>query len=202
MWKCNVHERHSLARGGGGDRLTEYWCSENISLFRARFSRSNMLLSLALLLGISTAISSLPQPWFGLFFCIFVIVDCFDLSIFYYTVKSFYTLTSTFWSWDLPPRIENRTNKKHCHLLSSSTMVWSYSANIVITNQEAREIIKHCQRHNGPEDWVLLTKVTYLGHITSSYTYLDQTSSESWPRTNFKILTKPWNLVLKVWTKT
>ena len=96
MWKCNVHERHSLARGGGGDRLTEYWCSENISLFRARFSRSNMLLSLALLLGISTAISSLPQPWFGLFFCIFVIVDCFDLSNFYYTVKSFYTLTITF----------------------------------------------------------------------------------------------------------
>ena len=47
------------------------WCSENIFLFRARFSRSNMLLSLALLLGISTAISSLPQPWFGHFlhFC-------------------------------------------------------------------------------------------------------------------------------------
>ena len=62
--------------------------------------------------------------------------------------------------------------------------------------------IKHCQRHNGPEGWVLLTKVTSLGHITSSYTNLDQTSSESWPRTNFKILTKPWNLVLKVWTKT
>ena len=112
-------------------------------LFRARFSRSNMLLSLALLLGISTAISSLPQPWFGLFFWIFVIIDCFDLIIFQYTVKSIYTLTSTFWSWDLPPRIENRTNKKHCHLLSSSTMVWSYSANIVITNQEAIESIKN-----------------------------------------------------------
>ena len=27
---------------------------------------------------------------------------------------------------------------------------------------------KHCQRHNGPEGWVLLTKVTYLGHIASS----------------------------------
>ena len=25
---------------------------------------------------------------------------------------------------------------------------------------------KHCQRHNGPEDWVLLTKVTCSGHIT------------------------------------
>ena len=27
---------------------------------------------------------------------------------------------------------------------------------------------KHCQRHNGPEGWVHLTKVTSLGHITSS----------------------------------
>ena len=136
---CDKTEKGSV-RWTGWQNIA--WCSENISLFRARFSRSNMLLSLALLLGISTAISSLPQPWFGLFFCIFVIVDCFDLSNFYYTVKSFYTLTSTFWSWDLPPRIENRTNKKHCHLLSSSTMVWSSSANIVITNQEARESMK------------------------------------------------------------
>ena len=31
---------------------------------------------------------------------------------------------------------------------------------------------KHCQRHNGPEGWVVLTKVTPLGHITSSYTNL------------------------------
>ena len=27
---------------------------------------------------------------------------------------------------------------------------------------------KHCQWHNGPEGWVLVTKVTSLGHITSS----------------------------------
>ena len=49
---------------------------------------------------------------------------------------------------------------------------------------------KHCQRHNGPEGWVLLTKVTPLGHSTKSYTNLDQTSSESRPSTNFKISTK------------
>ena len=49
---------------------------------------------------------------------------------------------------------------------------------------------KHCQRHNGPEGWVLLTKVTSLGHITSSNTNLDQTSSESRPCINFKISTK------------
>ena len=53
---------------------------------------------------------------------------------------------------------------------------------------------KHCQRHNGPEGWVLLTKVTSLGHITSSYTNLDQTSSESRPSTNFKISTKHQHL--------
>ena len=49
---------------------------------------------------------------------------------------------------------------------------------------------KHWQRHNGPEGWVLLTKVTPLGHSTKSYTNLDQTSSESRPSTNFKISTK------------
>ena len=49
---------------------------------------------------------------------------------------------------------------------------------------------KHCQRHNGPKGWVLLTKVTSLGHITISYTNLDQTYSESQPSTNFKVSTK------------
>ena len=66
-------------------------------------------------------------------------------------------------------------------------------------------VSKHCQRRNGPEGWVLLTEVTSLGHITISYTNLDQIlSSESRPsinsnifakyqhlNLNFKILTKP-----------
>ena len=34
--------------------------------------------------------------------------------------------------------------------------------------------LKHCQRHNGPEGWVLLTKVTSLGHITNSYANLQK----------------------------
>ena len=38
-------------------------------------------------------------------------------------------------------------------------------------------IEKHCQRHNGPEGWVHLAKVTSWGHITSSITNLDQFSS-------------------------
>ena len=47
---------------------------------------------------------------------------------------------------------------------------------------EFRWFKKHCQRHNGPEGWVLITKVSYLGHITSSQTNLDQiSSSKSWP---------------------
>ena len=41
---------------------------------------------------------------------------------------------------------------------------------------------KHCQRHNGPEGWVLLTKVTYFSHIKRSNT-------KYWPSTNFKIST-------------
>ena len=55
---------------------------------------------------------------------------------------------------------------------------------------DGAHITKHCQRHNGPEGSVLLTKVTALGHITNYYTNLDQTSSESRPNTNFKISTK------------
>ena len=49
---------------------------------------------------------------------------------------------------------------------------------------------KHCQRHKGPEGWVLLTKVTYFSHITRSNTKFDQiSSSEYLTSTNFKITT-------------
>ena len=56
--------------------------------------------------------------------------------------------------------------------------------------------MKHCQRHNGPEGWVLLTKVTSLGHITSSYTNLKTLCSKSeqklkwWSNFTFQICTK------------
>ena len=50
--------------------------------------------------------------------------------------------------------------------------------------------LKHWQRHNGPEGWVQLTKVTCLGHIASSNTDLDQISySEYQPYINSKIST-------------
>ena len=91
---------------------------------------------------------------------------------------------------------------RSCILEKASIMVcnkhWKYIiASIMVSNKQTLEIYnrtralsegqlgsKHCQRHNGPEGWVLLTKVTSLGHITSSYTNLDQTSSKSRPSTN------------------
>ena len=39
---------------------------------------------------------------------------------------------------------------------------------------------KHCQRHNEPEDWVLLTKVIYFSHITRANTKTDQILSSSY----------------------
>ena len=72
-----------------------------------------------------------------------------------------------------------------------------------------QEKCKHCQRHNGPEDWVHLTKVSSWVHFTNSNTNLDQiSSSESRPSINFKIstkiLTKPCaqrlNKSLALWT--
>ena len=68
---------------------------------------------------------------------------------------------------------------------------------------------KHCQRHNGPEGWVLLTKVTspYTNldqipkfKISTKYQHFHQTlASKSWPNIHFitspslssKILTRP-----------
>ena len=38
-------------------------------------------------------------------------------------------------------------------------------------------VIKHCQRHNGPEGWVHLDKLTSWSHITSTNTNLDHISS-------------------------
>ena len=54
---------------------------------------------------------------------------------------------------------------------------------------------KHCQRHNGPEGWVHLTKATPLYYISSSKTNLGQiSSSESRPSINFKISIKHQHL--------
>ena len=47
------------------------------------------------------------------------------------------------------------------------------------------------QRHNRPKGWVLLTKVTSLGHITSSYTNLFDQASTSKSQPNISISTRP-----------
>ena len=44
--------------------------------------------------------------------------------------------------------------------LPSSIIIWS-------TLTQSNVVEKHCQRHNGSKGWVLLTKVTFLGHISS-----------------------------------
>ena len=62
---------------------------------------------------------------------------------------------------------------------------------------------KHSQRHNGPEGWVLVTRVTSLGHITSSQTNLYKISSSySRPSSNLKKSTKyQHQLNFKILTK-
>ena len=66
---------------------------------------------------------------------------------------------------------------------------------IMMLPKEWSRLKKHCQRYNGTEGCVQLTKVTCLGHITSSKTDLDQTSSSEHRRSiNFKISTKDQHL--------
>ena len=80
----------------------------------------------------------------------------------------------------LPSAFQN-----HVHYLRSLTIKVIGFVGILMTRSpfdHRHTYKKHCQRHNGPEGWVLLTKVTSLGHVTNSYTNLDQTSSESRPR--------------------
>ena len=61
--------------------------------------------------------------------------------------------------------------------------------------KSSQRLKKHCQRYNGTEGCVQLTKVTCLGHITSSKTDLDQISSSEHRRSiNFKISTKDQHL--------
>ena len=69
-------------------------------------------------------------------------------------------------------RLGDFISSKKSHPTSSAwKKFFSLRQNLCINN-----ITKHCQRHKGPEGWVLLTKVTYFSHITRS-------------NTNFKIST-------------
>jgi len=77
----------------------------------------------------------------------------------------------------------------HCKVKAKDTKSWVDNAINKVTKN-----IKHCQRHNGPEGWVLLTKVTSLGHITNSHTNLDQTSWESQQQNNDKTSASKFSL--------
>ena len=70
----------------------------------------------------------------------------------------------------------------------------TFRCNTKATLKQSNFKRKHCQRHNGPEGWVHLTKVTSWGYITSSNTNLNQISSSE-SRLSIK------HLVLTVWTK-
>ena len=89
------------------------------------------------------------------------------------------------------PLIGEFGNTQTRHRVSRTFNIWWKTIGAMEwVNLKRNEEMKHRQRHNGPEGWVLLTKVTSLGYIISSYTNLNQPSSESRPSTNCKISTK------------
>ena len=95
---------------------------------------------------------------------------------------------------DEPPILSEvwlNIRRRKCHFARNSiVLIWAL--NWKRDEKPSHEVkYKHCQRHNGPEGWVHLSKVTSWSHIKSSYTNLDQiSSSEFWPRIKFKISTK------------
>ena len=64
--------------------------------------------------------------------------------------------------------------------LNLDYVVWSFSKCDEINFVQSEQLKKHCLRHNGPEGWVLLTKVTYFSHITRSNTKFSQISSSEY----------------------
>ena len=89
-----------------------------------------------------------------------------------------------------------------CRLIIMVWFCWSIVDRFV--NVYSDVCLEHCQRHNGPEGWVLFTKVSYFSRITRWNTKFDQiSSSEYWPSTKFKISTSAsrLNLKFKILTK-
>ena len=83
-------------------------------------------------------------------------------------------------------RRRQRHNLVNCYMFDPYLKVKHHSTSI--THLSVKNfwhlviLIKHCQRHNGPEGWVHLIKITSWGHITSSNT---KSSTESWLSINF-----------------
>ena len=113
-------------------------------------------------------------------------------------------LCTIFWKLLVAVRTWPMTNLTHLNKITASIHIIIHPSSSSLIPPLLFSFKKHCQRHNGPGGWVVLTKVTSLGHITSSYPNLDQTSLESWLSTNFKpIQTSAFrqNLNLKILTK-
>ena len=102
-------------------------------------------------------------------------------------------------------------NLKGMHVGSQKVWESTHTASYRIFRQEFwgfQPVWKHCQRHNGPEGWVLLTKVTssYTNidqipkfKISTKHQHFDQTlTSKSWPNNHF--ITSP-RLSSKILTK-
>ena len=89
------------------------------------------------------------------------------------------------------PLIGEFGNTQTRHRVSRTFNIWWKTiGEMERVNLKRNEEMKHRQRHNGPEGWVRLLKLTYFRHITCSNTKFDQiSSSESQSSTNFKIST-------------
>ena len=85
--------------------------------------------------------------------------------------------------------INNKTSKNIVNYDLLQTIASVAMVTCVQKESLSHRLLKHCQRHNGPEGWVQPTKETCLGHITSSDTNLDQASTTK-SQPNISILTK------------
>ena len=95
-----------------------------------------------------------------------------------------------FWKLLVAVRTWPMTNLTHLNKITASIHIIIHPSSSSLIPPLLFSFKKHCQRHNGRGGWVLLTKVTYFSHITSSNTKFDQISSwECWPSTKFKIST-------------
>ena len=84
------------------------------------------------------------------------------------------------------PLIGEFGNTQTRHRVSRTFNIWWKTIGAMEwVNLKRNEEMKHCQRHNGPEGWLLLTKVTSLGHITRSWIF-----HKSWSNFIFRISSK------------
>ena len=102
-------------------------------------------------------------------------------------VMAYVALASTFYNMDVWLLYKSTFDKRtlHARMYLDDEAIKTCSLNISSFDQSTLHVrmyidyqrIKHCQRHNGPEGWVHLAKVTSWGHIRCSNISLDHISS-------------------------